>query len=347
MDYLPDFAKSAKYQEKIKSKSFKIKAGTKIFIDPLCKITRAKVRDWCKTKDIKLVTKYDEADYIFTNVDCFESRLGYGYFTRLQGYPVKEYIRSNAEFIKSVQDPYDEFIEKINDLDDDEFILAESYLGGTSGPFFQKEYRCYDYKTSNYKNWTITPYPISKAEVDADQADRWVYSLKKEKDQPYLEYVASNSDKLLDIEQLNIAVNADMLTIDRQLYDQLDTMFAGGDKDVVLAMEIMANSNLKESMFYILLLLSRWSKKLHYYKEASHDNLKSLLKFCGYKTVNSVYITYDTLIAKSIDQDSFSAEHLKCIADMVKKETRVPSKYFKLSVIEAGDEIKDYFKSKI
>ena len=346
-DYLPAFAKKVQYQEEIKDKTFEIKAGTKIFIDSLCKITRAKVRDWCKTKDIKLVTKYDQADYIFINDNVFENRMEYGNFTYLQGYPVKQYIESNSEFIKSKQDDYDEFIERINNLDDDEFILTESYLAGSSGPLFKIEHKAYNYQIQGYQTWDITPYTISKAAVEADQPDRWVYTLKKEKDQSYLEYIVSNSDKLFDIEKLNVAVNEDMLTIDRQLYDQLDTMFAGGDKDVILAMEIMANSNLKESMFYILLLLSRWSKKLHYYKEAGHVNFKSLLKFCGYNTVNSVYITYDTLIAKSIEQDSFTAEHLKCIAAMVKKEAYVPSKYFKLSVIEADDKIKDYFKSKI
>jgi hypothetical protein len=76
-------------------------------------------------------------------------------------------------------------------------------------------------------------------------------------------------------------------------------MFKSSDKDNhVLAMEIMANSNYSQSIFYLLRLFKDFSDKMANQKSRNHVNFKSLV---SYLSIGSATYNWDLIANKMLE----------------------------------------------
>ena len=79
-------------------------------------------------------------------------------------------------------------------------------------------------------------------------------------------------------------INNEKITIDQQKYEELDAFGSSKqDENIILMMEIMANSNYETSLLNLLLLLTKHKSKIKYAKTVDHVNFKGLLNFIGIK----------------------------------------------------------------
>jgi len=75
-------------------------------------------------------------------------------------------------------------------------------------------------------------------------------------------------------------LNTGNLIINEKKYRELRAFGETGDKDnIVLMMELMANSDYEKSVAYLIFLLREFGQKIYRYPEVDHVNFKSLLNF--------------------------------------------------------------------
>ena len=75
-------------------------------------------------------------------------------------------------------------------------------------------------------------------------------------------------------------LNTGNLIINEKKYRELRAFGETGDKDnIVLMMELMANSDYEKSVAYLIFLLREFGQKICQYSEVDHVNFKSLLNF--------------------------------------------------------------------
>lgn len=336
---------SVLWNDTIKDLKYEPTKGDKIYIDKSCDIPRAKVRNWAKDLDIKLVTDPSKASYIFVNRESISSKFDRCWHVPMHLGTLRQFITSNTGSDRLyTEDQGVTMLNKFMGMDDEDYVLSEVGYSSTAW-IFKSEYQFYDYKTSTRQRKAVTPYMDSYAVLERDFDNMSRYFIPDKHIKAYLGII-ENPDKLRSIDSLNVLVNKDMITIDDEMFMQLDGMLSGTDQDKVLAMEIMANSNLKESIFYLMVLLAQHSKAIEDLNEASHVNFKSMLKFCGFKTIKQVWINIDTIIERSMKEGSFTYENLQAVAEKVKSNINPQSKYFSVSSITANDEIKQYFAKK-
>ena len=96
-----------------------------------------------------------------------------------------------------------------------------------------------------------------------------------------VENILSGSVKLVHEKELLANLNGDdALVITNVEYDQITSMFKSSDQDNhVLAMEIMANCNYQESMYYLLRAFKDFHQQMANQRTKNHVNFKSLVSF--------------------------------------------------------------------
>jgi hypothetical protein len=86
-------------------------------------------------------------------------------------------------------------------------------------------------------------------------------------------------------------LNNNRIIIDENKYEELRAFGLSGDNEnLILMMELMANSDFEKSFIYLLFLLKEFGNKIVTIKEAHHVNFKSLLIYFGLnvKQLNSI-----------------------------------------------------------
>ena len=141
-------------------------------------------------------------------------------------------------------------------------------------------------------------------------------------------------------------INEDSTIIDYEMVDQLNVMLDSDDrKNHVLALEIIANCNINESLYCVLLLLRQHSHTLVCLKEASHINFKSLLKFLDLSDWRR--ISFDDIMDNLMDKEVLKIEDVKDILERVKmevvKHTSLFNKNFTINTLTVSDKVKAYF----
>lgn len=343
-----DLFSVASYNE-IKRRGYVPTKGQKIYVDSGCDIKRSKVRNWAKTNEMSLVTKPSDADIIFITHDFLYYKTDSAYsYAPLNVGAYREFVRNNTEGISSDgkyfnEDTGNRLLELMKGLDDDEFVLSYGNITSGSCVLYLRTTRFYDYDIREHRSINVVPYRHTLSEVSLDKKGLSTTSIRPKHKAIYVE-VMKSPEKLRDIATLNQLVNEEMMTIDKEMFKQLDAMLSGSTQDKILAMEIMANCNLKESIYYLLLLLAEHARSIEDLKEASHVNFKSMLKFCGFKTIKRVWIDFDYILKTTMNHGVMTYEHLQATAEKVKSKASVPSKYFKVKTIEVTEDIIDYFQ---
>jgi hypothetical protein len=135
----------------------------------------------------------------------------------------------------------------------------------------------------------------------------------------------------------------DAIIIDKEVYNQLEAMLSSSDNDNhVLAMEIMANCKLEESLFYLLKLMGKYSNKLRECKGVNHVNFKSLLSYLGIDKWRMQFST-DEKIRKLMEKNVLTVGMLNALArDEMSDTNNFYSNMFQIKTITVTAEINEY-----
>lgn len=167
----------------------------------------------------------------------------------------------------------------------------------------------------------------------------------------YLEVISEDYYKLLSDLQGKVILsdgslvdklNGDQaIVINAEVYDQLVQMFRSTDEDNhILAMEIMANSNYKQSLLYMHLIFKEHYNKISNCHTKNHVNFKSLLAYLG-KDNYSLQSSLDTIVKSLLEKQVLTEEMLNILMDKYSTEITIGGDdiFFKVKNITVSEEV--------
>lgn len=167
----------------------------------------------------------------------------------------------------------------------------------------------------------------------------------------YLEVISEDYYKLLSDLQGKVILsdgslvdklNGDQaIVINAEVYDQLVQMFRSTDEDNhIIAMEIMANSNYKQSLLYMHLIFKEHYNKISNCHTKNHVNFKSLLAYLG-KDNYSLQSSLDTIVKSLLEKQVLTEEMLNILMDKYSMEITIGGDdvFFKVKNITVNEEV--------
>ena len=133
------------------------------------------------------------------------------------------------------------------------------------------------------------------------------------------------------------------------MYSRLKDMFGNTNKaDHLVALEIIANSNINPSLHHILLLLREFSNNIMDLKESKHINFKSLLEYIGIRRSDMYYLNEDKIVNILMEKDVLTMSNIAELADSIKTvmKTHADTQHFLISKITISKEVQSYLKNK-
>ena len=242
-----------------RTKSLDLKPGAVLFYLPNVTVTRFKIKAFSDKFGVTTTMRADKADYIFIN-DGEKTKSMKSNSTQQVQYT--RYLVLNKDYkefrlLQEILSPstilYDaELMTTLEEAKGLEIIISEHDASELAEFIRQKTSRYVWYHYGyDQKNFISLPNPS-------------LYSKLRHQD---------------DITPL---INQDAIIITDEKHLELQRMIDSGHEDnIVLAMEIMANSNYEESILNNYLLIATNSYKFNAQKESGHKNFVSLLAFYG------------------------------------------------------------------
>ena len=292
--------------------------GDKYYFLPGVNIPRIKLKDVALKHGVRNVRSIDDATHVFgSNSSLFKmTNRSYEYFVKTADF---------LEFMEVIKDNVDEYyMEKVTQAFEfytgDEIILKRSIH-------------------------TIGTYNVNDASLKAeilhcnactDYENTYCYSA----DSDYVDLFKNLLTKELWSEDaLLVHVNGDnAVTIDAEMYDQLADMFKSSDSDNhILAMEIMANSNYKDSLLYLEILFKEFEGPMYNSNTRKHVNFKSLLGYLGKE--NSMNTNLNDVMDSLTGKGVLTIDMLNILMDRYKDEIERSgdNKYFKIKTVTVNE----------
>jgi len=242
---------------------FKPNKGEKLYLLPGINIPRVKVKQFNQDNGTKTIRDISAADYIFgsdkTQHEYYNSSSQWVYKM-----PVADFEKLMVYFTKDLGcEPTD-----VSDLKD--VIEAHKTVDENLEIF-------YTYSSmNNFRDIKNRHNLVIHDKYD----DSHTYNVIDP------EFVAEVEElqklTIYNVNALINAVNAKNVTIDYEMFGQLSNMFKSNDQDNhVLAMEIMANSNIIDSLLFIEMLFKDYSDTIYNSNTRNHVNFKSLCNTIG------------------------------------------------------------------
>ena len=237
-------------------KSVELKSEDKIFCLPDTTIPRFKLQGLYEKYGFRSVKNINDANYIF--IGPKSKGKSNNLISSKQVTYERYYIIENIQAAYMFQYAFDpanviyapDAVNEIMDNHSAVFVMSESDAS---------VYREYVYKETGHYVW-------------------FRYSFSRENFISLPE--PSLYSKLRSEEHLLNLLSSESIVITDQKFEELQRMFDSNvDENIILAMEIMANSNYHESILNNYFLLNKNSYKIRRLKEANHKNFKSLLNF--------------------------------------------------------------------
>lgn len=298
--------------------------GDKICLLPGVQLPRTKLKAFNDEYGTKNVREANNADYIFASDKSFNE-----YFVNNSSW---FYKMTKTDLDKLI--PY--FVSILNvdpvDLSDLKDILeAHQTLHG--------EVEC----TINY-NWsTLNDLRDVIAKKKIKLSDGWDDSITYyEIHSDFIEEVKFlKTQTVYDVSGLIASISAKNVVIDYEMFGQLKNMLNSKDSDNhVLAMEIMANSNIVESLLFLEMLFKEHSYVMYNCHTRNHVNFKSLCSMINKEKYR--YTTdLDDVIKSLINFNVLTADKLNLLMRHYNKEIQQTgdSDYFKVKTVTVSDEI--------
>lgn len=292
-----------------------------------CNVPRFKVRDWGKKNDASVTIKIENATAMIASANSLEKYVEKEYRSSMNKGLFMRWIRKNYNLNDS--SVYD-FYNKIKEISTDMIYVNRSLTYDQGG------------------NFKVSMEQISPTIRNGE----WIYEVE-DVNIKHVQLLLS-SPLICSEESLIPFVNSSAAIITQDYYNELRTLLSSiNEKDQGLALEIMGSCQHKPSLHYILLLMQEFGSNVCHMKETKHVNFKSLITFINLDYSDWEQISNDDIIEtlmkhKVLTMDvlkEYAIEFKKRFTEGLKEGRYMQSKYFKISEIEATDEIKQYFSN--
>jgi hypothetical protein len=130
-------------------------------------------------------------------------------------------------------------------------------------------------------------------------------------------------------------------------FEQLGSMLkSSDDENHVIAMEMMANCNYVDSLFYLELLFKEFSYIMKESYAKNHVNFKSLCKFLGKENSRYMNTDFDDIINSLIKHDKLSEEYLNILINKYINDIfNMRSEYFNVHTITLKEDLLESLNS--
>lgn len=201
-----------------------------------------------------------------------------------------------------------------------------------------------DYRFARYVK-LHTPFKEILQEGKISSGSEYYTEIKDNYTETYENILQSKSVFCCEQTLIGLVNGDDSTTIDNAMYESLDEMFQSRDTDnVVVAMEIMANSNYQESLYYLCLLFEAHYNKISDQRSRNHVNFKSLCNYMGFSSPSYCSMSKDDIVNLLIEKQVFNSimalDLLKRYSAEVKG--RGESECFKITKITLKTEALNY-----
>jgi hypothetical protein len=186
--------------------------------------------------------------------------------------------------------------------------------------------------------------PVYKYQKELENVtlSSWYNIISNSEDLSLINKIKSSSIKILNEESLLDIINGDdSVVINEEVFENLSQMLSSSDEDNhVLAMEIMANCNYKQSLLHLELLFKEYSYTLSRNHTKNHVNFKSLLSYLGKSTTN-MGTNLDDVVQSLRNKGVLTADKLDYIVNNYQEHFRRygSSDTFKVKTITVSEEI--------
>lgn len=309
----------------IKKKDFTPSIGDKFYFLPGVNIPRVKMKDFTTEYNVKVVRDIREATVVFGSKLSAKKVLTTEWI----------YTVGTAEFTKCF-----EALVELKKLDDQTIERIKTAL-----EFYTEDKIISNYRSiammgdvNLYSSLIVNP----AYEFNNSKESKYVNEVEPD----YLEIVKFMDGKEVLDESciLDLLNGDDAVLINKEVYGQLAVMLESSDADNhVVAMEIMANCKYKESLFYILKLMSLYNRQMINCRSVSHVNFKSLLSYLGIDKHNMAF-TSDKRIAKLMEKGVLTPG---MITSIIREDFNDPSSFYssmvQVKTFTVSEEIHKYF----
>lgn len=292
--------------------------GDKYYFLPGVNIPRIKLKDVALKHGVRNVRSVDDATHIFGSNSTLAKMTNRRYESFVKTADFLEFI----EIIKDNIDDY--YLEKVNQAFEFytlEEVILERTISGIASYSIEDDDLKNKIKESNAWKYDNT-YCYS---ADSEHEDLFKTVLTKE---------------LWSEDSLLVHVNGeDAVTIDADMYEQLADMFKSSDSDNhILAMEIMANSNYKDSLLYLEILFKEFDGQMYNSNTRKHVNFKSLLGYLGKE--NSMNTNMNDIMKSLTNKGVLTVDMLNILMSRYYDEIERAgnNKYFRVKTITVNED---------
>ena len=260
------------------------KPGDKLYFLPGVNIPRIKLKDLTLKYGIKTVREFKDATVMFGSDNTASKLSDSHHYYQIPVVIIKEFL----ELSKDKMDYRDvDKLETALSVNDKDYFLG-SY---TARRFFSDS----DYPL--FKTAIQNPVYKYQKELENVTLSSWYNVISNSEDLSLINKIKSSSIKILNEESLLDIINGDdSVVINEEVFGNLSQMLSSSDEDNhVLAMEIMANCNYKQSLMYLEILFREFSNTLSRNHTKNHVNFKSLLSYLG-KSPSSMSTSIDDIV---------------------------------------------------
>jgi hypothetical protein len=292
--------------------------GDKYYFLPGVNIPRIKLKDVALKHGVRNVRSVDDATHIFASNSTLAKMTNRRY---------ENFVKTAhfLEFIEIVKDNIDDYyLEKVNQAFEfytlEEVILVRTISGICH----------YSIEDNDLKD--------KVKESNACKYDNtYCYSADSEHEDLFKTIVTK---ELWSEDSLLVHVNGeDAVTIDADMYEQLADMFRSSDSDNhILAMEIMANSNYKDSLLYLEILFKEFDGQMYNSNTRKHVNFKSLLSYLGKE--NSMDTNMNDIMHSLTNKGVLTVDMLNILMSRyyIEIERSGNNKYFRVKTITVSED---------
>lgn len=300
------------------------KMGDKLYFLPGVNIPRVKLKDYALNYHIKTVRDVEEADVVFGGKLSNSKVINRGWRTVVR-----------TEDFKAC---FEELV-KLDKLDDNIIERVKTSLEFYTEPIMFSDYNSINIITSDhlYRHLIVN----LGAVLTSNKKNEYVNEVEED----YVDLVNFlNGKEILSEEVLLKNINGDdAVVINKDVYKQLEAMLDSSDTDNhVLAMEIMANCKLNDSLFYLLKLMGDHHNKLVNCRSVNHVNFKSLLSYLGIDKYRMNF-NADGKIQKLMDKGVLTVGMLNAIIrDEISSTSAFYSNMVQIKTLTVNDKISEY-----
>jgi len=307
--------------DSISENSYTPNIGDVLYIGAGANVPRVKLKNLLLDNASKTTNKFKDATHIFVDPSLGKLR-DYEWKYHVTKEQVVTFV-TQAEVHNYIDiKERDELLKLLEPYKDEDNIIVNSYISRM---------------ISNRPSGLYGGVPVSK---NVHTYRSYSYYFIKEDYVELYEYILNNLDKVYNYTELLPHINGEeTITMDENVYKQVHNMFNSDDTDNhVLAMEIMANCNYKESMMYLLLLLNDWTHQIDKNPTKRHVNFKSFLGYFN-MTPSNFYLDHNSIISMLLDRKVLTVDMLDYILNKYKDQFVYHNDHFKVQNITLSPEI--------